>query len=133
MKKKIYNALEYFLDSFKYLMMYFCGAIIAAGGTENRKNWIIAAAVWIGIYLILFAIWITLGESIDNELYEQKENEEIGLDRSIDKDVDYRIIGNTFNVKIRCPEQYLKTVKPLLEEFAEEMFKAEEIEEDEKI
>lgn len=46
--------------------------------------------------------------------------------------VDYRIVGDSFEVKLRCPRPYFESVKPLLEEFAEEMLDAECADSDEE-
>lgn len=40
--------------------------------------------------------------------------------------VDYRIIGDTFSVKIECPTEMYELVKETIEDFADRLFEAEE-------
>ena len=40
--------------------------------------------------------------------------------------VDYRIMGDTFSVKIECPTKMYELVEEIIEEFADKMFEVEE-------
>ena len=40
--------------------------------------------------------------------------------------VDYRIIGDTFSVKIECPTEMYELVKETIEDFADKMIEVEE-------
>lgn len=40
--------------------------------------------------------------------------------------VDYRIMGDTFSVKIECPTKMCELVEEIIEEFADKMIEVEE-------
>lgn len=40
--------------------------------------------------------------------------------------VDYRIMGDTFSVKIECPTKMYELVEEIIEEFADKMIEVEE-------
>lgn len=137
MKLKILEFLDTILGSFKYVMMYLAGAIVATSGDGIMKDWLIASGIIMGIYLVLGIIWIGFWVSLDDEntyVYEkEKLLEDITrLDVKDNDLVDYKIIGDSFKVELRCPRPYFESVKPLLEEFAEEMLDAECADSDEE-
>lgn len=136
MRLIIIEGLETILGSFKYTAMYMCGGLIASSGTENFRDWGLASIVLCVLYLIVVGIWgglyLTMGPE---DLLEVDRSDLNSVTTSIsidDKVVDYRIIGDTFSVKVECPPELYEYVKPLLEEFAEEMFDAECADSDEE-
>ena len=40
--------------------------------------------------------------------------------------VDYRIMGDTFSVKIECPTKMYELVEEIIDDFADKMFEVEE-------
>lgn len=130
MKLKILEFLDIILGSFKYVMMYLAGAIVATSGDGMMKDWLIASGIIMGIYLVLGIVWIGFWMSLDDEstyIYEKEKllEDVTRLVAKEDKVVDYQIIGDTFSIKIKCPPELYNDIKPLLEEFADEMFDAE--------
>lgn len=136
MRLIIIEGLEVILGSFKYTAMYMCGGLIASSGTENFRDWGLASIILCVLYLIVTGIWgglyLTMGPE---DLLEVDRSDLNSVTTSIsedDNEVDYRIVGDSFEVKLRCPRPYFETVKPLLEEFADEMFDAECADSDEE-
>lgn len=137
MKLKILEFLDIILGSFKYVMMYLAGAIAATSGEGMMKDWLIASGIIMGIYLVLGIVWIGFWISLDDEstyIYEKEKllEDTARLDIKDNDLIDYRIVGDSFKVELRCPRSYFESVKPLLEEFADEMFDAECADSDEE-
>ena len=82
--------------------------------------------VWIGLFLSMKPEEILEIDGTDLESNMSSISEEDDL-------VDYRIVGDSFKVELRCPRPYFESVKPLLEEFAEEMLDAECADSDEEV
>lgn len=136
MKVKVMRFLDIIMGSFRYIAMYICGGLIASSGTENFRDWGLASIILCVLYLIVTGIWGGLYLTMDpKDLLEVDRSDLNSVTTSIsvdDKVVDYRIIGNTFSVKVKCPPELYEYIKPLLEEFAEEMLDAECADSDEE-
>lgn len=136
MKVKVMRFLDIIMGSFRYIAMYICGGLIASQDTENFRQWGIASIIICAFFLVMLLVYIGLFLSMGpEEVLEVDRSDLNSITTSIsvdDKVVDYRIIGDTFSVKIECPPELYNDIKPLLEEFAEEMLDAECADSDEE-
>lgn len=137
MKVKVMKFLDIILSSFGYIAMYICGGLIASSGTENFKDWCVASIIVFAFFLVMFLVWIGLFLSMRPKESLEKDGVDLkSIIPSITEEndlVDYRITGDSFKVELRCPRPYFESVKPLLEEFAEEMLDAECVDSDEEV
>lgn len=136
MKVKVMRFLDIIMGSFRYIAMYICGGLIASQNTENFRQWGIASIIVCAFFLIMLLVYIGLFLSMDpKEILEIDRTYLEPVKELISEEgdtVDYRIVGDSFEVKLRCPRPYFESVKPLLEEFAEEMLDAECADSDEE-
>lgn len=137
MKVKVMRFLDIIMGSFRYIAMYICGGLIASQDTENFRQWGIASIIICAFFLVILLVWAGLFLSMGpKEILEIDRTYLEPVKELINEEgdkVDYRIVGDSFEVKLCCPRPYFESVKPLLEEFAEEMLDAECADSDEEV